>query len=94
MSGPGGVDMTTDDAVAVLSSGSGITTISVEIAHKLQTAFPAVQVVAGMSHPGKLKVSDGRVLTVGKNRCLVRIALNTVDSEAPGRVFLTMTGDS
>ena len=52
------------DAVAILDSGSGITTMSVRIANKLQAAFPDTRVVRGISYPGKLKVSDGRVLAV------------------------------
>ena len=62
--------MTAVDAVAILDSGSGITTISVGIANKLEAACSDVH-VGGMSHPGKLKVADGRVLAVEKKhaRC-------------------------
>ena len=76
LSFPGAAD-TAVDAVAILDSGSGITTMSVGITHKLQAAFSDVQVVGGMSHPGKLKVADGRVLAVEKKTCPVRIALHT-----------------
>ena len=69
--------MTAVDAIAILDSGSGVTTMSVGIANKLQSAFPDVQVVRGMSHPGKLKVADGRVLAVEKKTYPVRIALHT-----------------
>ena len=74
---PGAADMTAVDAVAILDSGSGITTMSVGIATKLQAAFPDVQVVGGMSHPGKLKVADDRVLVVQEKhaRCGSRCAL-------------------
>ena len=64
------------DAVTILDSGSGITTMSAGIAHKLQAAFPDVQVVGGMTRPGKLKVADGRVLEVQDKTCPARIALN------------------
>ena len=69
--------MTAVDAIAILDSGSVITTIYPGIAQKLQAAFPDVQVVGGMSHPGKLKVADGRVLAVEKKTCPVRVALQT-----------------
>ena len=64
LSVPEAADMTAVDAVAILDSGSGITTMSVRIANKLQAAFPDTRVVRGISYPGKLKVSDGRVLAV------------------------------
>ena len=51
--------------------------ITVGIAKELKAAVPDVQVVGGMSHPGKLKVADGRVLAVEKKTCPVRIALHT-----------------
>ena len=60
----GAAGMTAVDAVAILDSGSCITSMSVGIANKLQAAFPDVKVVGGMSQPGKLKVADGRVLKV------------------------------
>ena len=63
--------------VAILDSGSGTTTMCAGIAHKLQAAFPDVQVVGGMTHPWKLKVADGRVLAVQEETCPVRIALHT-----------------
>ena len=71
LSMPRADDMAAVDAVAILESGSGITTTSDGIANKLQAAFPDVQAVGGMSHPGKLKVADGRVLAVEKKhaRC-------------------------
>ena len=69
--------MTAVDAVVILDSGSGITTISVGIANKLQAAFPDVRLVGDMSHPGKLKVADGRVLATEKKTCPVRISLHT-----------------
>ena len=65
------------DAVAILDSGSGITTMSAGIANKLQAALPDVQVVGGLAHPGKLKVAHGRVLVVQKKTCPVRIAVHT-----------------
>ena len=70
LSVPGAADMTAVDAVAILDSGSSITTISVGIANKLEAACSDVH-VGGMSHPGKLKVADGRVLAVEKKhaRC-------------------------
>ena len=77
LSVPGAADMTAVDAVAILDSGSGITTMSAGIANKLQAAFPDVQVVKGMAHPGKFKVAYGRVLVVQERTCLVRIALHT-----------------
>ena len=90
LSVPGAADMTAVDAVAILDSGSGITTMSVEIANKLQAAFPDVQVLESMSHPRKLKVANGRVLAVEKQTCPVGIALHTswglVDH--PGSVLL------
>ena len=49
--------------------------MSVGIANKLQAAFPCVQVLGGMSHPGKLKVADGWLLPVEKKTCPVRIEL-------------------
>ena len=77
LSVPGAADVTTVDAVAILDSGSGITTMSVGIANKLQAAFPDVQVVGGKSHPGKLKVADSQVLAGEQKTCPVRIALQT-----------------
>ena len=84
LSVPGAAVMADVDAVAILDSGSGITTLPAEIANKLQgianklqAAFPDVQVVGGMAHPGKLKVADGRVLVVQERTCPVRIALHT-----------------
>ena len=74
---PGAADLTVVDAVAILDSGSGITTMCVGIANKLQKAIPDVQVVGGVSHPGKLKVVDGRVIAVEKKTCPVRIGLHT-----------------
>ena len=53
LSVPGAADMTVVDAVAILDSGSGITSTSAGIAHKLQVAFPDVQVVGGMAHSRK-----------------------------------------
>ena len=49
----------------------------VGITNKLQAAFPDVRVVGGMSHPGKLKVANKRMLAVEKKTCPVRIALHT-----------------
>ena len=49
LSVPGAKDMTAVDAVAILDSGSGITTMSAGIANKLQAAFPDVPVVRGMT---------------------------------------------
>ena len=77
LSVPGAAVMAAVDAVAILDWGSGITTMSARIANKLQAAFPDVQVVGGMAHPGKLKVADGRVLVVQERTCPVRIALYT-----------------
>ena len=57
------------DAAAILGSGSGIMIMSAGIANKLKAAFPDVQVVVGMAHPGKLKVADGRVLVVQERTC-------------------------
>ena len=48
--------------------------MSVGIANKLQAACPDV---GGMSHLGKLKVADGRVLAADHTTCPVRIALHT-----------------
>ena len=76
-SAPGAAVMAAVDAVAILDSGSGITTMPTGIANKLQAAFPDVPVVGGMAHPGKLKVADGRVLVVQVRTCPVRIALHT-----------------
>ena len=56
--------MTAVEAVAILDSRSGITTMSAEIAHNLEAAFPDVQVAGGMTRPGKLKVADDRALEV------------------------------
>ena len=64
------------DAVDILDSGSGIATMSAGIANKLQAAFPNLQVVRSMAHPGKHKVADGRVLVVQERTCPVRIALH------------------
>ena len=72
---PGAADMIAVDAVAILDSASGITTMSVGIANKLQMAYPDVQVVGG--HRTRGKVADGRVLVVEKKTCPVRIALHT-----------------
>ena len=77
LSVPGAKNMTAVDAVAILDSGSGITTMSAAIATKLQAAFPDVPVVGGMTHAGRLKVADGRVLEVNKKTCPVRLALHT-----------------
>ena len=77
LSVPGAADMTAVDAVAILDSGSGVTTMSAGIANKLQAAFPGVRVLGGMAHPEKLKMADGRVLVVQKRTCPVRIALHT-----------------
>ena len=77
LSVPGAADMTAVNAVAILDSGSGITTMSAGITTKLQAAFPDVQVVGGMAHRGKLKVADGRVLVAQERTCPVRIALHT-----------------
>ena len=77
LSVPGAADLTATDAVAVLHLGSGITAMSVGIAHKLQAVFPDVQLVGGITLPGKLKVADGRVLAVQEKTWLVRIALHT-----------------
>ena len=77
LSEPGAAYITAVDAVAIFDSGSGITTMSAGIANNLQAAFPDVQVVGGMAHPGKLKVTDGRVLVVQERTCPVRIALHT-----------------
>ena len=73
--------MTAVDAVAIIDAGFGITTMSVGITNKRQAAFPDVQVVGDMSHPGKLKVADGRVLAVEQKyaRCGSRCI--------PGRVW-------
>ena len=76
LSVPGAADMTVNDAVAILESGSGITTMSVGITNKLQAAVPHVQVVGGMLHPGNLKVADDRVLAVEQNTCPMQIALH------------------
>ena len=95
LSMPGAAVMTAVDAVDILDSGSGITTTIAEIANNLQAAFPDVQVVGGMAHPGKLKVADGRVLVVYQGTCPVRIALHiswglvTMDSFS----FAVMPGD-
>ena len=64
LSVPGAAVVAAVDAVAILHSGPGITTMPAGIANKLQAAFPDVQVVGGMAHPGKCKVADGRVLVV------------------------------
>ena len=77
LSVPGAAVMAAVDAVAVLDSGSGITTMSAGIANKLQAAFPDVQVVGGMAHPWKFKVADSRVLVVQERTCPVWIALHT-----------------
>ena len=77
LSVPGVAVLAAVGAVAMLDSGSGITTISAGIANKLQAAFPDVQVVGGMAHPGTLKVADGHVLEVRERTCPVRIALHT-----------------
>ena len=45
--------------------------------NKLQAAFPDIQVVGSIVHPGKHKVSDGRVLVVQEVQRPVGIALNT-----------------
>ena len=76
LSVPGAADMTAVDAVAILHSGFGITTMSVGIANKLQAAFPDAQVVGGMSHPEELKVADDRVLEVEKKTFPVPMALH------------------
>ena len=76
LSVPGAAVMATVDAVAILASGSGITTMSTGMANKLQAAFPDVQVVGSMAHPGKLKVADDRVRVVQKRTFPVRIALH------------------
>ena len=77
LSVPGAAVMAAVDAVVILDSGSGMTTMSAGIANKLQAAFPDVQVVESMAHPGKLKVADGRVRVVQERTCPVRIALHT-----------------
>ena len=77
LSVPGAADMVAVDAVAVLDSGSGLTTMSVGVARKLQEAYPAVRIVEGMHTPGKLKVADGRVREVTEKTIPVRIALHT-----------------
>ena len=82
LSFPGAAD-TAVDAVAILDSGSGITTMSVGITHKLQAAFSDVQVVGGMSHPGKLKVPDGRENMPGAGRAEHQLGFGH-----PGSVFI------
>ena len=77
LSVPGAAVMAAVDAVAILDSGSGITTMSAGVANKLQAAIPGVQVMGGMAHPGKLKVADGRVIVVQERTCPVWIALHT-----------------
>ena len=77
MAVPGAADTTAVDAVDVLDSESGITTMSVGIANKLESAFPDGKVVGGMLHPGKLELADGRVLVVDQKTCPVQIALHT-----------------
>ena len=76
LSVPGAADMTAVDAVGILDSGFGIKTMSVGIPNQLQ-AFRGVGDVGGMSHPGKLKVADGRVLAVEQKTFPVQIALHT-----------------
>ena len=70
----GAADTTAVDVVAILDSGSGVTTMSVGIMNKLQAAFPDVQVGGGMSHPGSIKLAESRVLVVEQKTCPVRIA--------------------
>ena len=65
------------DAVVILDSGSGITTMSLGIANKLQVSFCDAQTVRGMSHPGKPRVADGRVPATEKKTCPVQIALHS-----------------
>ena len=89
LSVPGAADVTTVDAVAILDSGSGITTMSVGIANKLQAAFPDVRVVRGMSHPGKLRGADDWVLAVEQRTCPVRVELRTSWVWSPSIRFLS-----
>lgn len=77
LSVPGATDMVAVDAVAVLDSGSGLSTMSVGIARKLQQSYPRVQLVGGMQTPGKLKVADGRLREVTEKTIPVRISLHT-----------------
>ena len=65
------------DAVAILDSGSGLTTMSEGIVRKLQNAYPGVAFVEKMKTPGKLKVADGRVREVTQKTVPVRISLHT-----------------
>jgi len=70
-------EMVAVDAVAVLDSGSGLTTMTAGIARKLQAAYPRVQIVGGMRHVGQLTLADGYVREVKEKTCPVRIALHT-----------------
>ena len=95
LSVPGAKNMTTVDAVVILDSGSGITTMSAAIANKLQAAFPDVPVVGSMTHAGRLKVADGRVMEVNRKTCPVRHALHTSWGlvQADPFSFAVMPGD-
>ena len=70
-------DMVAVDAVAILDTGSGVSTMSAGIARKLQEAYPGVQIVRGMQQGGKVKLADRRVRDVTSKTCPVRIALHT-----------------
>ena len=71
------------DAVAILDTGSGLSTMSEGIARKLQEAYPGVQIVGGMQQGGKVKLAYGRVRDVTSKTCPVRIAVQCCSTEAP-----------
>ena len=57
LSVPRAADMVAVGVVAVFDSGSGLSTMSVGIARKLQESYPRMQLVGGMQTPDKLRVS-------------------------------------
>lgn len=80
------------DAVAIVDSGSGLTTMSVGIARKLQASYSAVKLMETMKTPGELKVADGHVREVTQKTLPVRISLSRSLS-CPARMMSSFWGN-
>lgn len=58
-------------------TGAGLTTMTANVASKLQGTFPDVNIVRAMDQPHQLKVADACVLNVTRKMCPVSLMIRT-----------------
>ena len=75
---PGAAVESVCPVMAILDTGSGISTMSESVVEKLQAAVPDVQIVGPMTDDQYVKMADGRLVLVMQKSCPVRTALHTM----------------